>query len=83
MPSKRPFWPGIAEGQPFRDGNKRSALVCLLTFLAANGYGLGGSQQERAQWILDLADLHLSADEKVDRLARILRQAIEAGSEST
>ncbi|MDQ2911595.1 MAG: type II toxin-antitoxin system death-on-curing family toxin [Actinomycetota bacterium] len=29
---------GIAEGQPFLDGNKRLALVAMLTFLEANGY---------------------------------------------
>jgi len=29
---------GIAESQPFLDGNKRLALVAMLTFLKANGY---------------------------------------------
>ena len=31
---------GIAETQPFVDGNKRTALVAMLTFLELNGYTL-------------------------------------------
>lgn len=46
---------GIAEGQPFIDGNKRLALVSMLTFLEINGYRVQASDPELADWILDLA----------------------------
>lgn len=45
---------GIAEGQHFLEGNKRTALVAMRTFLAINGYGVDASQRERADWILSL-----------------------------
>jgi hypothetical protein len=31
---------GIAEGQSFLDGNKRVALIAMLTFLEVNGIGI-------------------------------------------
>ncbi len=46
---------GIAEGQYFLEGNKRTALVSLTTFLRLNGYRLTASQSERFQWIVDLS----------------------------
>lgn len=46
---------GIAEGQFFIDGNKRLALVAMLTLLEANGYRVDASDPELADWILDLA----------------------------
>jgi death on curing protein len=47
---------GIAESQLFVDGNKRTALAAMRTFLKINGYGVRASQAERASWILDFAD---------------------------
>jgi death-on-curing protein len=46
---------GIAEGQFFVDGNKRLALVAMLTFLELNGYRVQAPDPELAAWILDLA----------------------------
>jgi death-on-curing protein len=46
---------GIAEGQPFFDGNKRTALVALLTFLAINGTTTLASDGELAFQIYNLA----------------------------
>ena len=46
---------GIAEGQMFIDGNKRTALAALLLFLLANGFDVVATQSERASWILDLS----------------------------
>jgi death on curing protein len=45
---------GVAEGQFFIDGNKRTALVAMLTFLFINGFELDASQPERAASILEL-----------------------------
>lgn len=46
---------GIAESQPFLDGNKRLAFNCLWFFLAINGYTLDASDQTVATWILRLS----------------------------
>ena len=62
---------GIAETQPFVEGNKRTALAALLTFIAVNGYELLASQTERADWIL-----RLSAGLSVDGLAALIRRAL-------
>ena len=39
---------GIAEGQHFLDGNKRTALVAMLTFLEINGLRVKASDHELA-----------------------------------
>lgn len=39
---------GIAEGQPFLDGNKRLALIAMLTFLELNGHRIDASDPELA-----------------------------------
>lgn len=46
---------GIAESQAFLDGNKRLALVTMLTFLEVNGYRVDASDAELADWIIDLS----------------------------
>ena len=46
---------GIAEGQPFVEGNKRIATLVFVAFLEENGYQLRASQTERAEWILSLS----------------------------
>jgi len=46
---------GIAEGQPFLDGNQRLALVAMLTFLEANRRRVHATDPERAEWIIELA----------------------------
>ena len=61
---------GIAEGQPFIDGNKRVALVAMLTFLELNGYRVHASDPELADWILSL-----SGGATVDDLAQRIRAA--------
>ena len=49
---------GIAEGQAFLDGNKRLALVAMLTFLELNEQRLDATDPELADWIIGLsADL--------------------------
>jgi death-on-curing protein len=46
---------GIAEGQVFLDGNKRTALLAMLTFLALNGVVVLVDDDELADWMLDLS----------------------------
>jgi death on curing protein len=47
---------GIAENQPFIDGNKRIALVVTLTFLAVNGHHLEMSDDEKFQLMIDMSE---------------------------
>lgn len=62
---------GIAEGQFFIDGNKRLALVAMLTFLEVNGYRVDVADPELAAWILDLA-----AGAPPEELAERIRAAL-------
>ena len=51
---------GIAKNHPFLDGNKRTALVVMRTFLILNGTDIDASQQDKYQTILALADGRLT-----------------------
>jgi death on curing protein len=64
---------GIAETQPFVEGNKRAALAAMLTFVAINGFDLNASQEHRADWII-----RLSSDLDADGLAALIRGAFVA-----
>jgi death on curing protein len=46
---------GIAEGQYFIDGNKRTALITMLVFLEINGWRIEASDSELADWILSFS----------------------------
>jgi death-on-curing protein len=46
---------GIAEGQQFIDGNKRTALIAMLAFLEINGWRVEASDRELADWILSFS----------------------------
>jgi death-on-curing protein len=46
---------GIAEGQQFIDGNKRTALIAMLVFLEVNGWRVEASDPELADWILSFS----------------------------
>ncbi|MCZ7590207.1 MAG: type II toxin-antitoxin system death-on-curing family toxin [Gaiella sp.] len=59
---------GIAESQAFLDGNKRLALVAMLTFLEANGHRVEATDPKLAAWIIDL-----SADLTPKQLAKTIR----------
>jgi death-on-curing protein len=62
---------GIAEGQPFLDGNKRLALVAMLTFLEANGCRIDATDPELADWIIGF-----SGDLTPEMLAEQLRSRL-------
>jgi death-on-curing protein len=46
---------GIAQGQQFIDGNKRTALVAMLVFLEINGWRVDASDPELADWMLSFS----------------------------
>jgi len=62
---------GIAETQPFIDGNKRTALVAMLTFLEINGYRPRATDRELAEWIISL-----SRGTSPEQLAETLRDRL-------
>jgi death-on-curing family protein len=64
---------GIAEGQQFIDGNKRAALVVMLTFLEINGWRVEASDPELADWILSF-----SAGATPGTVATLLRPAMRS-----
>lgn len=64
---------GIAESQAFIDGNKRMALVSMLTFLEVNGYEVNATDPELADWIIGL-----SAGTTPEELAGQIRSRLQA-----
>jgi len=64
---------GVAESQAFIDGNKRSALVLMLTFLEINGYEIKATDPELADWIIGL-----SAGTTPEELAGLIRSRLQA-----
>ena len=54
---------GIATNHPFADGNKRTAYVVSVLFLALNGYRVEAGQDEKYRTFLDLAAGKLSEAE--------------------
>ena len=63
---------GIAENQPFIDGNKRTALVVTLTFLELNGYTVELSQDEIVDLMFEIA-AGLGVKDVAERLRNRLR----------
>lgn len=62
---------GIAEGQYFVEGNKRTALITLNSFLQFNGYTITASQEERFNWMVNLSSGWTSSD-----LANAIRKTL-------
>jgi death on curing protein len=62
---------GIAESQLFIDGNKRTALVAMLTFLEINGLRVEATDTELADWILSF-----SAGATPEDVAKLVRSAL-------
>jgi death on curing protein len=61
---------GIAKNHPFIDGNKRTALVVMRTFLAANDADFKASQEEKYITILKLAEGSLDEGELTNWVRR-------------
>lgn len=59
---------GIAESQTFIDGNKRLALVAMLTFLEVNGHRIEATDPELAAWMVSF-----SSGTTPEELAPVLR----------
>jgi len=64
---------GIAETQAFIDGNKRTALIAMLTFLEVNGWAVSAEDSELAAWIIGFSRGETTED-LASRLRRRLRE---------
>ena len=64
---------GIAKNHAFVDGNKRTALVEMRTFLILNGSDINASQEDKYLTILALAEGSLAED----TLAQWIRDRID------
>lgn len=70
---------GLARNHPFVDGNKRTALVVMETFLNLNGWELDASNVECVQAILLLAGGELDEVALADWLRPRLRALAKIG----
>lgn len=50
---------GITRNHPFIDGNKRTAFLVMMTFLAKNGHAFSPSQIDATEQMLKIAAGHL------------------------
>ncbi|MBX9727064.1 MAG: type II toxin-antitoxin system death-on-curing family toxin, partial [Rickettsiales bacterium] len=57
---------GIAKNHAFVDGNKRTALVVSLTFLALNGFAISATQEEAYGVFYALAAGELTEEQLAD-----------------
>jgi death-on-curing family protein len=55
--------------RPFADGNRRTALIALLTFLNANEYATTASEERLANAVTDVAEGAIVAQEAVRSIA--------------
>jgi death-on-curing protein len=69
---------GIAESQTFIDGNKRLALIAMLTFLEVNDVALEAPDRELAAWIINL-----NSGPTPEALAGLIRPRLRAIGQST
>lgn len=53
---------GIAESQPFVDGNKRTGLVAALTFLKVNGQNILPDENRLYEAMMDIANKSMSKE---------------------
>ena len=63
---------GIARGHPYSDGNKRSALMAIYTFLGLNGWELAADELQAVVTIQALAAGELGESELADWIRRHL-----------
>ncbi len=66
---------GIAKSHPYRDGNKRIALLAIATFLGVNGYDLDATDADAVTTMVALAAGRLSEEE----LARWIQDHTKPG----
>lgn len=63
----------LAKRHPFQNGNKRTALVAMLTFFMMNGYTTKFTQEEAVQFILNITTSQQAFDEMKEAVANDLK----------
>lgn len=67
---------GISHNQPFLDGNKRTALTCLIVFLRRNGHDFTGEPIELAQQLVAVAERDDSLEAATHRFGAWVRERV-------
>lgn len=62
----------LAKRHPFQNGNKRTALVSMITFLMMNGYATSFTQEEAVQFILNITTSSQEFDLMKEEVAHFL-----------
>lgn len=62
----------LAKRHPFQNGNKRTALVAMITFLMMNGYATSFTQEEAVQFILNITTSNQEFDLMKEEVAHFL-----------
>lgn len=62
----------LAKRHPFQNGNKRTALVAMITFLMMNGYTTSFTQEEAVQFILNITTSNQEFDLMKEEVAHFL-----------
>lgn len=62
----------LAKRHPFQNGNKRTALVAMITFLMMNGYTTSFTQEEAVQFILNITTSNQEFDLMKEEVANFL-----------
>ena len=62
----------LAKRHPFQNGNKRTALVAMITFLMMNGYTTSFTQEEAVQFILNITASNQEFDLMKEEVAHFL-----------
>lgn len=62
----------LAKRHPFQYGNKRTALVSMITFLMMNGYTTSFTQEEAVQFILNITTSNQEFDLMKEEVAHFL-----------
>lgn len=62
----------LAKRHPFQNGNKRTALVSMITFLMMNGYTTSLTQAEAVQFILNITTSTQAFDLLKEEVAHFL-----------
>lgn len=62
----------LAKRHPFQNGNKRTALVAMITFLMMNGYTTSFTQEEAVRFILNITTSNQEFDLMKEEVAHFL-----------
>lgn len=62
----------LAKRHPFQNGNKRTALVSMITFLMMNGYTTSFTQEEAVHFILNITTSNQEFDLMKEEVAHFL-----------